>query len=270
MGDSSTNMSKAPTRARAKAKAAAAEDPNIKKWYGEFKNGLYKDKKVTLPDASVHGAIKDLGWVTYNQWYLYEDGTMRVRAGMFEWSELMEQVRETGAKYLELEDGCKASSCWNMYPLQGVSLISIVGSLSTSGVTDMSNMFGMFDGYSGPTYLYLSGLDTSSVRDMRNMFRGCSGLTSLDLSDLDTSSVTDMRYMFEDCSGLTSLDLSGWNTSKVSSEVNSALGMFSSCKTLNEVVVGERLDCLGIQTSGPPMMIPCLPIRGCVTKTASS
>ena len=242
VGDSSTNMSKAPTRARAKAKAAAAEDPNIKKWYGEFKNGLYKDKKVTLPDASVHGAIKDLGWVTYNQWYLYEDGTMRVRAGMFafEWSELMEQVRETGAKYLELEDGCKASSCWNMYPLQGVSLISIVGSLSTSGVTDMSNMFGMFDGYSGPTYLYLSGLDTSSVRDMRNMFRGCSGLTSLDLSDLDTSSVTDMRYMFEDCSGLTSLDLSGWNTSKVSSEVNSALGMFSSCKTLNEVVVGGK------------------------------
>ena len=214
VGDSSTNMSKAPTRARAKAKAAAAEDPNIKKWYGEFKNGLYKDKKVTLPDASVHGAIKTLGWVTYNQWYLYEDGTMRVRAGMFafEWSELMERVRETGAKYLELEDGCKASSCRNTYPLDGVSLISIVGSLSTSGVTDMSNMFGMVDGYSGPTYLYLSGLDTSSVRDMRNMFRGCSGLTSLDLS--------------------------GWNTSKVSSEVNSALGMFSSCKTLNEVVLG--------------------------------
>ena len=214
VGDSSTNMSKAPTRARAKAKAAAAEDPNIKKWYGEFKNGLYKDKKVTLPDASVHGAIKTLGWVTYNQWYLYEDGTMRVRAGMFafEWSELMERVRETGAKYLELEDGCKASSCRNTYPLDGVSLISIVGSLSTSGVTDMSNMFGMVDGYSGPTYLYLSGLDTSSV--------------------------TDMRYMFEDCSGLTSLDLSGWNTSKVSSEVNSALGMFSSCKTLNEVVLG--------------------------------
>ena len=238
VGDSSTNMSKAPTRARAKAKAAAAEDPNIKKWYGEFKNGLYKDKKVTLPDASVHGAIKDLGWVTYNQWYLYEDGTMRVRAGMFafEWSELMEQVRETGAKYLELEDGCKASSCRNTYPLQGVSLISIVGSLSTSGVTDMSRMFAMVVDCSGPTYLYLSGLDTSSVRYMESMFSGCSGLTSLDLSGLDTSSVTDMSNMFDRCSGLTSLDLSGWNTSKVSY----ASGMFSSCKTLNEVVVGEK------------------------------
>lgn len=239
VGDSSTNMSKAPTRARAKAKAAAAEDPNIKKWYGEFKNGLYKDKKVTLPDASVHGAIKDLGWVTYNQWYLYEDGTMRVRAGMFpfEWSELMREVRDNGVKYLELEDGCKASSCRNAYHLQGVSsLISIVGSLSTSGVTDMSRMFAMFVDCSGPTYLNLSGIDTSSVTDMSSMFDGCSALTSLDLSGLDTSSVTHMEYMFNGCSGLTSLDLSGWNTSKVSY----ASGMFSSCEKLNEVVVGEK------------------------------
>lgn len=240
VGDSSTNMSKAPTRARAKAKAAAAEDPNIKKWYGEFKNGLYnKDKKIKLPEVSEHGKCIDGGWVDggwagYTSWDLYEDGAMRVHAGTFKWSELMKEVRETGAKYLELEDGCKANSCRNDYPLKGVSLISIVGSLSTSGVTDMSNMFAMFSGCSGPTYLYLSGLDTSSVRSMYSMFSGCSGLTSLDLSGLDTSSVTDMRYMFSRCPGLTSLDLSGWNTSKVSY----ASGMFSSCKTLNEVVLG--------------------------------
>ena len=243
VGDSSTNMSKAPTRSRAKAKAAAAEDPNIKKWYGEFKNGLYKDNKVTLPDASVHGAIKDLGWVTYNQWYLYEDGTMRVRAGMFafEWSELMEQVRETGAKYLELEDGCKASSCRNTYPLQGVSLISIVGSLSTSGVTDMSRMFAMVVDCSGPTYLYLSGLDTSSVRYMESMFSGCSGLTSLDLSGLDTSSVTDMSNMFDRCSGLTSLDASNWNTSCV----NYMGWMFNRCSGLTSLgVSGWNTSCV--------------------------
>ena len=244
VGDSSTNMSKAPTRARAKAKAAAAEDPNIKKWYGEFKNGLYKDKKVTLPDASVHGAIKDLGWVTYNQWYLYEDGTMRVRAGMFafEWSELMEQVRETGAKYLELEDGCKASSCRNTYPLQGVnSLISIVGSLSTSGVTDMSRMFAMFVDCSGPTYLNLSGIDTSSVRYMSSMFSGCSALTSLDLSSLDTSSVTDMSNMFDRCKGLTSLDASNWNTSCVE-----YMGwMFNRCSGLTSLgVSGWNTSCV--------------------------
>lgn len=235
-GDSSTNMSKAPTRARAKAKAAAAEDPNIKKWYGEFKNGLYKDKKVTLPDASVHGAIKDHGWVTYNQWYLYEDGTMRVRAGMFpfEWSELMGKVRDKGVKYLELEDGCKASSCWNAYHLRGVSsLISIVGSLSTSGVTDMSRMFAMSVDCSGPTYLNLSGIDTSSVTDMSSMFDGCSALTSLDLSGLDTSSVTNMSNMFDRCKGLTSLDASNWNTSCVE-----YMGwMFNRCSGLTSLGV---------------------------------
>lgn len=236
--DSSTNMSKAP--ARAKAKATAAEDPNIKKWYGDFQNGLYKDKEITLPDVSVHGKRKDSGWVGYTTWDLYEDGAMRVHKGgwynTFEWSELMRKVRDKGVKYLELEDGCTASSCRNTYPLQGVSLISIVGSLSTSGVTDMYRMFCMFDGYSGPTYLDLSGFDTSSVRDMRSMFGGCSGLTSLDLSDLDTSSVTDMYGMFNGCSALKSLDLSGWNTSKVSY----ASRMFSSCEKLNEVVVGEK------------------------------
>ena len=215
VGDSSTNMSKAPTRARAKAKAAAAEDPNIKKWYGEFKNGLYKDKKIKLPDVSEHGKCIDGGWVDggwagYTSWNLYEDGAMRVHAGTFKWSELMRKVRDNGVKYLELEDGCTANSCRNDYPLGGVSLISIVGSLSTSGVTDMSNMFGM-------------GVD-------------CSGPTYLDLSGLDTSSVTDMGYMFKGCSGLTSLDLSGWNTSKVSY----ASGMFSLCKALNEVVLGDN------------------------------
>ena len=239
VGDSSTNMSKAPTRARAKAKAAAAEDPNIKKWYGEFKNGLYnKDKKIKLPDVSEHGKCIDGGWVDggwagYTSWDLYEDGAMRVHAGTFKWSELMRKVRDKGVKYLELEDGCTANSCWNEYPLQGVSLISIVGSLSTSGVTDMSRMFAMFSGYSGPTYLYLSGLDTSSVRYMGSMFSGCSGLTSLDLSGLDTSSVTDMSNMFDRCSGLTSLDASNWNTSCVE-----YMGwMFNRCSGLTSLGV---------------------------------
>ena len=238
VGDSSTNMSKAPTRARAKAKAAAAEDPNIKKWYGEFKNGLYKDKKIKLPDVSEHGKCIDGGWVDggwagYTSWDLYEDGAMRVHAGTFKWSELMREVRDNGVKYLELEDGCTANSCRNDYPLRGVSLISIVGSLSTSGVTDMSNMFGMGVDCSGLTSLDLSGLDASSVTHMYSMFGGCSGLTSLDLSGLDTSSVTNMRYMFKDCSGLTSLDLSGLDTSSVTD-----MGyMFKGCSGLTSLGV---------------------------------
>ena len=260
--DSSTNMPKVPARARAKAKAAAAEDPNIKNWYGDFQNGLYKDKKIKLPDVSEHGKRKESGWVGYTTWDLYEDGAMRVHKGTFEWSELMGKVRDKEVKYLELEDGCTASSCTNTYPLEGVRLISIVGSLSTSGVTDMRRMFSMSSGCSGPTYLDLSGLDTSSVRYMYGMFSDCSGLTSLDLSGLDTSSVTDMDFMFWRCTGLTSLDLSGLDTSSVTrmdfmfsgcsgltsldlsgwnnSKVRYASDMFSLCKALNEVVLGAN------------------------------
>ena len=173
--DSSTNMSKAPARAKAKAKAAAAEDPNIKNWYGDFQNGLYKDKKVTLPDASEHGTPMESGTVGTSNWDLYEDGAMRVHEGKFEWSDLMGLVRDKGVKYLELENGCVASSCarsgsWMM------GLTSIVGSLSTSGVTDMSYMF---FGCSALTSLDLSGLDTSCVTNMYGMFSGCETLNEV-------------------------------------------------------------------------------------------
>ena len=225
--DSSTNMSKAP--ARAKAKAAAAEDPNIKNWYGNFQNGLYKDKKVTLPKASVHGTPKESGVVGTSDWDIYADGAMRVHTGAFEWSDLMELMRKKGIKYLELEDGCVANSCarsnsssWMM------GLSSIVGSLSTSGVTDMRCMF---YGCSGLTSLDLSGLDTSCVTDMHYMFYDCSALTSLDLSGLDTSCVTDMSYMFYGCSVLTSLGLSSWNTS----EVTDMRSMFDGCSALTSL-----------------------------------
>ena len=233
--DSSTNMSKAPARAKAKAKAAAAEDPNIKNWYGDFQNGLYKDKKVTLPDASEHGTPMESGTVGTSNWDLYEDGAMRVHEGKFDWSDLMGLVRDKGVKYLELENGCVASSCarsgsWMM------GLTSIVGSLSTSGVTDMSYMF---FGCSALTSLDLSGLDTSKVTDMRWMFYGCSGPTSLDLSGWNTSEVTDMGYMFCGYKALTSLDLSCWNTSKVTGMDS----MFSGCEALTS------LDLSGWNTS---------------------
>ena len=261
LDDSSTNASKAPTRARAKAKAAAAEDPNIKAWYGDIQNGLYKDKKVTLRDASVHGTPKESGTVDNSNWDLYGDGAMRVHAGRFSWSKLKRLVKDKGVKYLELDDGCVASS-FSGSEFGAPSLTSIVGFLSAPGVTDMGYMFygcsaltslglsgldtskvtemgGMFRGCSGLTSLGLSGLDTSSVTYMNSMFNGCSGLTSLDVSGLDTSCVTNMGGMFYGCSGLTSLDVSDWNTSKVT-ELGS---MFGGCSGLTS------LDLSGLDTS---------------------
>ena len=260
VGDSSTNMSKAPARAKAKAKAAAVEDPNIKKWSGDIQNGLYKDKEITLPNASVHGTSKENGTVGTSDWDIYADGTMRVKAGKFTWLELNKVIQAKGSvvRYLELEKGCETGDCRSEY--EGPNyLVSIVGYLSTSRATSMNSMF---SGCSGLTSLDLSGLDTSEVTDMDDMFYSCSRLTSLDLSHFKTSNVTSMNSMFERCSGLTSLDLSNFDTSKVydmrdmfrgcsalksldlsgwnTSKVRYGLDMFSSCKTLNEVVLGEE------------------------------
>ena len=216
--DSSTNMSKAPARAKAKAKAAAAEDPNIENWYGGIQNGLYKDKEITLPDASVHGTPKESGKVGTSKWDLYEDGAMRVHEGKFKWLDLRKVIREKRyvVRYLELENGCATDDCdcrSDVIDYAGLSnLRSIVGYLSTSEATSMR---AMFYSCSDLTTLEISGFDTSKVTDMCGMFLYCYGLTSLDLSRFDTSKVTDMGLMFHRCSGLTSLDLSRFDTSKV-------------------------------------------------------
>ena len=242
--DSSTNMSKAPARARAKAKVAAAEDPNIniKNWYGDFQNGLYKDKKVMLPDALVHGTLRESGIVGTSKWDLYEDGAMRVHAGKFNWLDLRKVIRAKGyvVMYLELENGCETDdcNCWSdvtEYAELG-NLRSIVGYLSTSEATSMRAMFyGCYD----LTTLEISGLDTSNVTDMHSMFKGCNDLTSLDLSGLDTSCVTDMVAMFSGCSALKSLDPSGLDTSCVTDMCS----MFSGCSAL------KSLDLSGLDTS---------------------
>ena len=241
VGDSSTNMSKAPTRARAKAKAAAAEDPNIKKWYGDFQNGLYKDKEITLPDVSVHGALKESGIVGTSNWDLYEDGAMRVHEGIFKWYELRRLAEKKKIKYFEFEKGCKLSDNNNYVILGQRECVSMVGYISASGATNMINMFADLENL---RYLNLSSFDTSKVTDMSSMFSGCKALTSLDVSDLDTSGVTNMSSMFSDCSALTSLDVSGLDTSGVTYMGN----MFSDCSALTS------LDVSGLDTSSAVYM----------------
>lgn len=123
--------------------------------------------------------------------------------------------------------------------LTGLSSISGIERLNTSGVTDMNSMFNycfnleevdlstfntanvtdmnnMFAGCSGLTTLnFGSGFNTEKVTTMERMFIGCGKLTSLDLSGFNTANVTDMSEMFSDCTKLTSLDVSSFNTAKV-------------------------------------------------------
>ena len=129
------------------------------------------------------------------------------------------------------------ASCRNMFYYKNKLTTIDLSNLDTSGVTNMSFMFGEC---SGLTSLNVTKFDTSNVTDMSYMFYYCSGLTSLDLSNFDTSSVTDMSHMFQYCNNLTSLDLSNWNTSNVTS-MNY---MFGDCSSLTS------LDVTNWNTSG--------------------
>lgn len=100
----------------------------------------------------------------------------------------------------------------------GLTNIS-VDKFNTSGVTDMSGMFSLYNiNHRTPrklTNLDLSSFDTSNVTNMNNMFSYCHSLTTLDLGNFDTSNVTNMSYMFAECSNLTYLNVSSFNTAKV-------------------------------------------------------
>ena len=229
------------TVARTADESSNAEDPNIKKWYGDFQNGLYKDKEIALPDVSVHGALKESGTVGTSNWDLYEDGAMRVHEGIFKWYELRRLAEKKKIKYFEFEKGCKLSDNDNYVILGQRECVSMVGYISASGATNMINMFADLENL---RYLNLSGFDTSKVTDMRSMFSGCKALTPLDVSDLDTSGVTEMGSMFSDCSALTSLNVSGLDTSGVTYMGS----MFSGCSALTS------LDVSGLDTSSAVYM----------------
>ncbi len=66
----------------------------------------------------------------------------------------------------------------------------------------------------------LENLNTSEVTSMYGLFEGCSDLEEIDLSPLDVSNVTTMAFMFSGCFQLKSVSMAGWNTSKVENMAN--------------------------------------------------
>ncbi|EGO5060705.1 DUF285 domain-containing protein [Enterococcus faecalis] len=112
-----------------------------------------------------------------------------------------------------------------------INLQSISGSLDTSNVTDMSDMF---IECSALKSVDVSNWDTSNVTDMSNMFASCRSLSSVDVSNWDTSKVTNMNSMFSNCS-MSSVDASNWDTSNVTDMSN----MFDYCPSLSSVDVSN-------------------------------
>ena len=130
------------------------------------------------------------------------------------------------------------------------SLTSIdVSNLKTNNVT---NMFSMFSGDSGPMALTeiigLEQLDTSKVTDMGYLFSWCNELTSVDVSGFDTSNVTDMCCMFEDCTNLEIIDVSSFNTEKVT-DMSFMFGNWDDLapRALTEIIGLEEFNTSNVQ-----------------------
>lgn len=86
-----------------------------------------------------------------------------------------------------------------------------LGNFDTSQVT---TMFGMFDGARKLHMLNVKNFDTSKVTNMGYMFSGIA-VSELDLSSFDTSNVSNMGGMFDGTTKLNKLDLSNFDTTKV-------------------------------------------------------
>lgn len=97
-----------------------------------------------------------------------------------------------------------------------------LSTFDTSNVTEMGNLFCMFDNSSGTVLennltkiVFGENFSVEKVRSLSQMFAGCNKLLSIDVSNWDTSNIADMSSVFAYCSSLIELDLSSWNTENV-------------------------------------------------------
>ncbi len=112
-----------------------------------------------------------------------------------------------------------------MQSLRNMTSIEGLENLNTSTVTDMNNMFGLFQSL---TTLDLSSFNTSKVTTFNGMFQGCENLKMADVSSFDINKVKDMGMMFLGCTKLTTICCDkDWSNSTAESGY-----MFSGCTSL--------------------------------------
>jgi surface protein len=106
--------------------------------------------------------------------------------------------------------------------------ISLAATTCTSGITDMSNLFGGASSFNGN----IGSWDTSSVTNMSDLFAGASSFNG-NIGSWDTSSVTTMEYMFN---GATAFNqwIGAWDTSNVQFMNN----MFQNAMVFNQDLSG--------------------------------
>lgn len=136
---------------------------------------------------------------------------------------------------------------YQMFRTCGNLKILDLSSFNTSNVTNMSDLFNMWDSEKGDfvnseltEIIFGDNFITNNVTTMHSMFAGLEKLTMLDITGFDTSNVTDMYHMFLGCESLPDIKFgSNFNTSKVTN----MSGMFQQCRSLT------TLDLSGFDTS---------------------
>lgn len=116
---------------------------------------------------------------------------------------------------ISIEGSLDVSNVTNMWAMFNSSMVTNLDFISNWDTSNVTNMMSMFYFSRATSLNMINKWDTSNVTNMMNMFIGCDSLTNLDLSGWDISSVIVMDSMFAYCDSLTSLDLSGWDTSNI-------------------------------------------------------
>ena len=189
---------------------------------------LYNDGTLILNElsanrsenVSVHGEVtKEYEPMNNSNSYVFNDASDRP------WNQ---------DNIISVEIGSKTSPVSTSHWFEGLRKMENgdFTNLDTSHVTNMSNMFEIWDDFPSNAENYnligLEGWDVSKVTDMNSMFsKAGSNATTWTIGDLtnwDTSSVTDMSYMFNHAGYLAITwnigDISNWNTSKVTTMSN--------------------------------------------------
>ena len=109
-------------------------------------------------------------------------------------------------------------------------------------MSNVLNMYSMFNNCFSLLILNLSSFDTSQVMYMSWMFFNCSSLTYLDLSNFDTSKFEYMYSMFNGCNSLRTLILSNFNISQVKKMIYMLNGC-SSLEYLNFEITEMNISC---------------------------
>ena len=135
--------------------------------------------------------------------------------------------------------------------------------LSKFNTKNVTNMSFLFKECKSLKTLDLSSFIINNVMDMSYMFSECTSLKNINLSSFTSNNnIVDMSYMFNECKSLKLINLSSFNTNKVknisymfnrcislikldlssfNAENYKALGLFSGCSSLKELICEDKI-----------------------------